>query len=182
MTSAVERYNGGAIFLHWVIALLVIGNLAGGLLHENLLDGQRWVMPLHKATGILILTLSLVRLGWRIAFRPPAPPSDRPQWERMLTTAVHWLFYFMIIAIPLSGWAMSSSAKTPRPISFYGLFEVPFLPVGREINGFAHEAHELLGFALLALIVLHVGAALRHHLVLRDATLARMGLGSAPNG
>lgn len=176
--SATERYNGGAIVLHWLLALLIIGNLAGGLLADSLLEGQRWVFPLHKATGILILALTLVRIGWRFAFRPPSLLPVQSAWQHALTRAVHGLFYVLMIAVPLSGWAMVSSAKVLRPISFYGLFEVPFLPVGREVYDFAYEAHELLGFAMLGLLILHVGAALWHRFALRDATLARMGIGS----
>jgi cytochrome b561 len=168
-----DRYSRVAIALHWTIAVLIILNLVGGLFHDAMPRG--WgVMPLHKATGITVLLLSAARLVWRLTHQPPVASPDLPAWERGLAKAVHWSFYGLMIIVPLTGWAMVSNAETLRPLQWYGLFGIPYLPVSRETAGVAHEAHEILGYLFTGLVVLHVAAALRHHLVLRDSVLVRM--------
>jgi cytochrome b561 len=176
-----DSYDRVAIAFHWVIAVLVIVNLSIGILHESLLEGLG-VMPVHKAIGITVLVLSIGRLAWRLTHRTPPLPEGMSAWERWAAKATHWGFYVLLIILPLSGWAMSSSPQRPRPVDFFGLFDVPVLPVSEAVAGLGHEAHELLGWLMLALVLLHVAAALRHHFILRDATLVRMLGKSAPRG
>lgn len=168
-----ERYNAVARALHWIIAVLIIGNIAGGLLHEPL---ERVVnlMPLHKASGLTVLVLSLARIAWRMTWRAPAQPAGMSPLEVFAAKATHLAFYALMLAMPLTGWIMASAGK--KPLSWFGLFDWPKLPVTREspLYGIAHEGHELLGWLTLALVVLHVGAALRHHFVLKDNVLRRM--------
>lgn len=171
-TVRAERYSRVAIAFHWVIGLLIIFNLVLGIFHDGL--PRDWkVMPVHKAVGITVLVLSLARLGWRFAH--PAPPLEpMPAWQRMAARTSHYLLYFFMIAVPLTGWLMVSGAETRRPLDWFGLFPIPYLPVGRAAGGFGHEAHEILGFAMAGLVIVHILAALRHHLILRDSTLVRM--------
>jgi cytochrome b561 len=172
---AAERYSRGAIAFHWVIAALVLFNLAVGLFHDGL--PREWrLMSLHRAVGLTVLVLTLARLGWRLTNRPPSLVAGAP-WERALALAAHWGFYILLIAMPLTGWAMSSVGRRGNPppeISWFFLFDVPHLPVSSGVAGFSHEAHEILGWLMVALVVVHVAAALRHHLILRDVTLTRM--------
>ena len=176
MRSAVvrtDRYTRGAIAFHWIIAAAILFNLWLGIWHESL--PREWrVMPVHKATGITILVLSVARLAWRLTHRPPPLPATVPGWERAAAKAVHRTFYFLMIAVPLAGWAMSSVGTPPRPLDWYGLFPIPYLPVSAAVGDLGHDAHVILGYALAALVVIHIAAALRHHLLLRDATLVRM--------
>jgi len=169
-----DRYHGVAIWFHWAIALLVLANLALGLLHESLFDGLRWVMPVHKSIGFTVLALTLGRIYWRLTHRPPPHPSGMAAWERVAAGATHFLLYALMLALPLSGWAMVSGTAKRRPLEFFGLFDLPYLPVGQAVGGAARNAHGLLGWVMLALIALHVAAALRHHFLLRDTVLARM--------
>ncbi|MBD3728221.1 MAG: cytochrome b [Sphingomonadales bacterium] len=173
MSAAAIRYNRGARLLHWLIAALVIANLASGLLHDPLEDYVR-LMPSHKAIGMSVLALSLARLAWRFTWRAPAYPEAMTAFERGSAKAVHALFYLLMLAMPLTGWIVSSASK--YPLDWFGLFDIPKLAVtkGSATYGFGHEAHELLGYLFLALVVLHVAAALRHHFVLRDDILRRM--------
>lgn len=159
------RYSGIAILFHWTIAALVLVNLWIGLIGGS--------MPAHKAIGITVLVLTLGRIGWRLGHRPPPLPSGTPGWERMAAHATHLLFYLLLIVLPLSGWAMVSGAKR-NPLDWFGLFPIPYLPIPPSLAHLGHEAHELLGFAMLGLVVLHVAAALRHHFLLRDGVLLRM--------
>jgi cytochrome b561 len=168
---AAERYSMVAVWFHWTIALLVIGNLAIGLLHESLLSDAFWM---HKALGMTVLVLTLGRVAWRIGHRPPDLPDTVHAHERRLAHVVHWALYALMLALPLTGWMMVSGAQTRRPFTWFGLFDLPYLPIGPAAGGFGHEAHEILGWAMLALVVLHIAGALRHHLLLRDETLVRI--------
>lgn len=176
-----DRYSRGAIAFHWVIAALVLFNLFVGLFHESLLEGVR-VMPAHKALGMLVLLLTLARIGWRLAHKPPHFPDAMQAWEKVTAKTVHFILYALLLIMPLTGWLLSSNPERPRPIDWFGLFQIPVLPATPGIAGTAHEAHELLGYLMAALVVIHIAAALRHHFVLRDRVLARMAPALDRNG
>ena len=168
-----DRYTKVAIALHWGIAAIILFNLFLGIGHDAL--PREWkVMPVHKALGIAVLALSVARLAWRLTHRPPPFADGVTRLERAGATAVHALLYALMIVVPLTGWLMVSGAETRRPLTFFWLFDIPYLPVGRAAGAFGHDAHELLGYLMLGLVVLHVAAALWHHLVRRDATLTHM--------
>ncbi len=150
-----RRYGRVAIAFHWTIAALVVANLAIGLLFRS-------ALPAHKAIGITVL-----------AHRPPPLPDHVARWERGAAHTTHWALYLLMILLPLSGWAMVSGGER-RPLTWFGLFDIPYLPVGNATAASAHDAHGVLGWLMLTLVVLHVAAALRHHLILRDSVLLRM--------
>ncbi len=172
---APTRYSRGAIWFHWSIGLLIIANIALVLLHDSFEGMGRTMMGWHKAIGILVLALSLVRIVWRLTHRPPPLPPMR-LWEQALTKLVHFAFYLMMIAIPLSGWLWMSAAMTQRPISFFGLFVVPMLPVGQSkaLSESFSEVHEIMGLLIIALILLHIAGALKHHFFGGTNLLGRM--------
>ena len=130
-------------------------------------------MPVHKAVGITVLVLTLGRIAWRLAHPAPPLPGDLKPWERAAANASHVALYAFMLAMPLTGWAMVSGAKR-RPLEWFGLFDIPYLPVSDALSDIGRQAHELLGWGLIALLIVHVGAALRHHFLLRDNVLARM--------
>ncbi|GGB21990.1 cytochrome b [Sphingomonas metalli] len=168
-TDPVVRYSTVAIWFHWTIAVLVILNLVIGIAHDAI-GG----MALHKPIGLTVLALTAARVAWRLTHRPPPLPGHIRAHERALAHGVHWALYALMIAMPVTGWMMVSGGPVRRPLTWFGLFDVPYLPVGEAGGGFGHEAHELLGWLMLALVVLHIAAALRHRLLLRDRVLARM--------
>ncbi|SFP45868.1 cytochrome b [Sphingomonas rubra] len=168
-TEPAARYSRVAMWFHWTIAALVIVNLVIGIFHDAL-GG----MSIHKAIGLTVLALTAGRVAWRIAHRPPPLPAHTPAWERGAAHATHWALYLLMIAMPVTGWLMVSGGATRRPLTWFGLFDLPYLPVGEAAGGFGHDAHGLLGWLMLALVLLHVAAALRHRLLLRDGILARM--------
>lgn len=171
-----ESYGCVAKALHWVIGLLVVVLLGVGLymtdLERSPIKFQLYGM--HKAFGAVVLGLMLFRLLWRVAISPaPGPVPTHAAWERRLSRAVHYAFYVALIAMPLSGWALSSAAG--YPVSMFGLFSLPDLVGKNESLAEAMgEAHEILGNVLIALIILHVAGALKHHIVDKDGTLRRM--------
>jgi cytochrome b561 len=156
------RYSRVAIWLHWIIALL---NLLIGFYREEFDKPVRAaLMEVHKATGLTILALTFVRLAWRLGHRPPPFDPVMKAWEATVARLVHWLFYLLLAAMPLTGWMIVSTRG--RATSWFGLFDVAPLPFGRgdDIHEFFEEAHEYLAYGMLVLLALHVGGAIKHHL------------------
>lgn len=163
--QAALRYSLGAIWFHWIIAALIGANLVLGFYHESFGKAATpWMMYFHKAIGMSVLALSIARLLWRLGRRPPPPDPALKRWEAMLSSIVHVSFYAAMIALPLSGWLLSSA--TARPTDFFGLFQIAALPVprGGAIHDLLEQLHYLLAITMLALIALHVAGALKHHL------------------
>jgi len=171
-----ERYSRVAVFLHWVMAALILVNLILAVVSANSEGGaHRVVLNLHKSIGFSVLLLSLARLAWRL-YRPPPPMlAGKAAWERPVAGIVHTAFYFMMVLIPFLGWWVSSAAPKRHAINLLG-WEAPFLPVmqGKAFAGAAMAGHKVLGFTMAALLVLHIGAALKHHFIDRDKVLSRM--------
>jgi cytochrome b561 len=180
------RYNAVAMGLHWLIAALILTNIGLAWYFDDLV-GLPKIPPvqLHKSIGITVLILSLARLAWRLASPPPPLPASVEGWARIASALVHGLFYVVMIGMPLSGWALSSASVIIRfkPILLYGLVEWPAIaplahlapgPMKSAHDGFA-AVHESLAWLAYGLITLHVLAALRHLLLLRDGVVGRMG-------
>jgi cytochrome b561 len=181
MTAPPARYSSVAMALHWLIALLVVGNLAGGHLVELFEDsgtaGQATaatLVMLHMSSGVTILALTLVRISWRLGHPPPPLPGYMTVLERRWTGLVHFGFYLLLLALPLTGWAMQSTRRLPEAVPWFGLFSLPPLPLPRSLAGVFHDAHDLLGWLAVVLIGLHIGAVLKHRWFDRDDILARM--------
>lgn len=171
------RYTRGAIAFHWIIAALILLNFGLVWIADGVPKAEKGlIIANHKAIGLTILTLSVLRILWRIAH--PAPPfsTTLKVWEAALARVVHSLFYFLIVAIPLSGWAMSSAASGGKAVGFFGLFDIPGLPFSQNKvqAGIFHEVHEMLALLTLCLLFLHVAGALKHQFFDRDGTLGRM--------
>lgn len=184
MTLPRSGYSRTAIVLHWLMALLLVGNFAGGLLMGNLFDSHDpatrelgpVVAQLHKSLGLTILMLSLLRLGVRLANGVPPLPDHMTSVERLLSKITHWGFYAVMILVPLSGWVMISANPQGAATVWFGLFEWPQLPIAssKDVAGAASETHEILAFMGAGLLVLHIGAALKHQYFDSDDVLARM--------
>jgi cytochrome b561 len=173
MTS--NRYTHTAIALHWLMAFLLLGLFVVGLyMHELPLSPQKLkIYSWHKWAGVSIFLLVLVRLAWRIGHRPPALPALMPVWQQSAAHGLHFLLYLLIIAIPLSGWLMSS-AKGFQTV-WFGVLPLPDL-IGKdkELGKILEEVHSILNFGLVALVIVHAAAALKHHWVDKDDVLTRM--------
>lgn len=171
------RYSHGAIAFHWTIALLIVANF--GLVwsaDEFPKPEAMQIMACHKAIGLTVLALTIGRIVWRLSHRAPEFAATLKPWERTLAKITHWLFYALMLAIPLSGWAMVSAHSGGAPVSWFGLFNIPGLPFekSKDLGEALGEMHEVLAYGMLALLALHVGGALKHHFVNRDGALWRM--------
>ena len=174
-SPAAGGYAPIAKALHWAVAVLAISLIAVGIGREFMPKGptRDFVTMLHKATGIVVLLLMIWRLQWRVMNPPPPPEPGLKRWQVGLSHAAHWSLYAILIAMPLIGWAGSNAAG--RPVSMYGLFDLPaMVSEDKPLRETLFWLHGVLGYAALALIVVHVGAALYHRYVLKDAVLARM--------
>jgi cytochrome b561 len=169
----VLHYNDVARRIHWTIGVLVIVNIILGITHDAL-KGIFPAMPLHQSIGIVVLLLSLFRLSWRISHPAPPLPASVPGWQVFAAHSLHWLFYALMIGMPVSGWIFSSAGK--HPITFFWLFDLPKFAVTKNdpIVGILHEGHVIAGWTWGGLLLLHIGAALHHQFVARDRVLSRM--------
>ncbi len=181
-----ERWGAISQGLHWLVAALVLLLGVVGLVMGELprVPKYFWVYTAHKSLGITVLALVVVRLGWRLYAGAPQAVPGTPGWQQRTANVTHGLLYALVLAMPLSGW-LYDSASGLRPFRWFGLVEMPRLSAPDErLADLSHALHEWGFWLLIALVLLHAGAALYHHLHLRDATLARMlprGWLSSPN-
>ena len=166
-----ERYNGVAMALHWLIAALVLLNIALGLTFANTPAAQTGISQVaqfHKSIGLTVLVLSVLRLIWRLTHK--TPPVTGPLAG--LARAVHLLFYILLIATPLAGWAVVSISPRNIPTSYFHLFTWPHIGLLHDLDIAARRhdistavtIHNGLAFFSLGRIGLHVVAALYHQL------------------
>lgn len=170
-----HAYSVLAIALHWLVFALVVGNwLLGPYMADLPLSPQKLrYFSWHKWIGVTVFLLAVFRLAWRVSYRPPPLPVAMPRWQRHLARASHFALYLLILAIPVSGWLYSSA--TGVPTVYLGWVQLPDL-VGRDkaLAEFLKQVHIVLNTTLLAVVVIHVAAALKHHFVDHDEVLVRM--------
>ena len=177
------RYDAGAIALHWLIALAIAGQLTMGFSMTALRPGsflQFQLYQAHKSVGMTILALSVLRLGWRLMHVPPSLPAAMPIWEQRLARINHAVLYILMLGMPLSGWAVVSASPLNIPTVLYGTVPLPHLPIlstlsnKKAVEPVLEGIHEAGAWILIALLVGHIAAAWRHHVLLRDDVLIRM--------
>ncbi|MBA4801090.1 MAG: cytochrome b [Euryhalocaulis sp.] len=182
--TGTRRYNAVAMTLHWLIAIAIIGMIFFGWWAGDLPNSTQKLnyFQIHKSVGLTILVLSVARLIWRLTHKTPPYPEQMKAWEKTAATAVHWAFYVLIIAMPLAGWLMVSSSPLGIPTRFFFLFEWPHLPIlpglprdtKETLDAVFENVHSKMAWVILALLALHVGAALKHQFVERIDLLQRM--------
>jgi cytochrome b561 len=180
--SAPPSYSAVAKTLHWLIALAIIGMLALGWIMTSQPNGPAKfsLFQWHKSIGITILLLSLVRLGWRLTHQVPRLPGSMPRWEKYAANVTHVIFYVLIIGMPLTGWIIVSTSSLNIPTILYGFIPWPSLPIlptldnKRDIGHAFGAIHGFLAYFVVGLLLLHIGAALKHHFMTRDDILLRM--------
>jgi cytochrome b561 len=173
--TAATRYTGTAISLHWLVTFLILAAFPLGLTMGDLALSpfKLKLISYHKWLGVTLFLLAAARLAWRATHTPPPLPAAMPTWQQYAAHGLHHLLYVLLFAIPLSGWLMSS-AKGFQTV-YLGVLPLPDL-IGKDkaLGDVLKEIHRLLNYGMLALVIAHVGAALKHHFIDRDGILARM--------
>ena len=175
MAEPRNRYSIVSLVFHWGLAVLILTQILLITAHDAT-EGplSREFVQIHKAVGLTILVLTLARIGWRMA-NPAIPlPAAMARWDKIAARTTHVLFYVLLIALPMSGWAASSAGG--RAIEWFGLFQWPLLPVerSRELARSLMGLHGAAVKLLYVLLALHVLAALKHQFINRDNVLHRM--------
>lgn len=172
--SVAWRYSTPAIVLHWVLAALIVFMAALGwwmMTVEHEPGGEQWI-ALHKSIGLIVFTLVLLRLLWRLFHKPAPLPAGLPRWQVLLSHVTQVLLYGVMVVLPFTG--ILGSAYSRLGLAFFGLplhlVAAPDRPTAKQF----FELHETLVWVLLALVVLHVLGGLKHLLVDRDEVFARM--------
>ena len=170
-----KRYTSTAIFLHWLMALGIIGTLALGLYMQDLpiSPNKLQLYAWHKWAGMTLLMLAIIRLAWRMSHPAPELPSDMGLLARFAAHTGHWVLYALMIAIPISGWLMSSAQGFP--VVWFGILPLPNLvATNTELGAVFTQVHIVLNYILIASILGHAGAALHHHFIKKDTVMKRI--------
>lgn len=187
-STEAARYTKVAVWLHWLMALAIIVQLAGGIWMVDAIkvdESKQLAYQMyqwHKAVGLILLALTVVRIFWRLTHRPPALPGTMKRLDKALAHGAHMVLYGLMLAIPLLGWAMVSTSPYGLPTVIFGLFEWPHLGFLSDIadkvawSEWFEESHELLAKLMMFLLLGHIVAALKHQFIVKDGLLARMKL------
>ena len=173
-----RHYGLIAIFLHWAIALVLLGLVVLGLYMVQLPDVgfdqvKITLILVHKDVGMATLGAVLLRLGWRVGNALPALVDGLPDWQQVTARFVHLLLYALMLVLPLTGWLMSSAGG--YPVTLFGRFAMPdLIGINEQLFHFYIELHRWLAYALIVVAGIHAAAALRHHFLMKDDTLNRM--------
>ena len=173
------HYTKTAKGLHWLMAVLFFGMLGLGFYMQGLplspdkLKLYSW----HKWVGVTVILLALFRIAWRVTHQPPALPSSMPRLMQIAAHAGHHMLYMLMFLIPLSGWLMSS-AKGFQTV-WFGILPIPDLIEKNKLLGdLLQTVHVSLNYLFIAVLIGHIGAALKHHFIDKDDILTRMLPGS----
>jgi cytochrome b561 len=175
------RYTRMAIVLHWLIALLVIGQFAWGWwmlgIPKQPVGPRVDAFNLHKSIGMTILALMLVRLGWRLGHRPP-PLPPMASWQAAAARTTHWVLYAALVVQPLCGYL--GSEFSGYPVKYFGMTLPTWAGKNVALKDFLSGVHLATSWVIAGAVLLHVGGALKHAVIERDGLLARMGVGRWP--
>ncbi|MBI5918806.1 MAG: cytochrome b [Nitrosomonadales bacterium] len=173
--SKPTRYTRTAMTLHWLMALLIFAAFPLGVyMHELPLSPTKLQLySYHKWIGVTLLGLIVLRIVWRLRHAPPPLPEQMPDWQKRASAATHHLLYLLLVAVPMSGWLMSS-AKGFQTV-WLGVLPLPDLvEKNKELGVALAELHEGLNIVLLVLVALHLAAVVKHQFIDRDDILSRM--------
>jgi len=174
--SPAHRYSGVAMLLHWLIAALIVWGFAIGWVMTDIpgfTPTKLRYFSWHKWIGVTVLALVLVRILWRATHAAPGLPSSTHAWEQRAAHAGHAALYALMLAIPVTGYLYSSAAGIQ--VVYLGIWPLPVI-IGPDnaLKAVLRTVHVALDYALLAVVVLHVLAVVKHHLLDRQNILARM--------
>ena len=181
LRNTTTAWGAVARSFHWVLAALVIFSIAYGwwMTHLAARAGRLSFYALHSSIGYDLLFLLVLRLAWRAIDATPRMPQDTLHWERTAAHVSHILLYVLTLAVCITGWLMLGAFSRPVAATLFGLFPVTTITTpDRPLHDLLEEIHRILSYALLALILVHVAAALRHHFIKKNDILRRMWRGA----
>jgi cytochrome b561 len=189
MMMPTRRYTSVAMLFHWLVAVLIILNIAIAWTVDYFPESfERPFIDTHKSIGITVLGLAILRLLWRFANPPPPLPAGYARWERLSAHTAHWILYLLIFALPLTGWIHDSAWKgaPTHPLNLF--WSIPWFRLGfishqdpatkEQIHSLFSQIHTSLGYVLVAMVAVHVAGAIKHQFLDRERELQRMLPGS----
>lgn len=177
MSVESPRYSLPHRVIHWIMAVAILIAIPGGVIMGKLPPGQMQnnVYDLHKSLGVLVLVLALIRIALKRRDGVPAPATGVEPWQTMAATSVHHALYALMVIVPVLGFVANSFYGAAIP--FFWLFTIPtFTPHNEEIAGAIFSMHTALAILFGILLAVHIGAALYHRFIRKDAVFARMSL------
>ncbi|MGC1181602.1 cytochrome b [Legionella sp.] len=176
LRNTTKSFGSLAKLFHWLIVILICTQFyliwGQDLFPQKSLIRIQYIL-LHKSFGVTLFILGVLFIVWRTINLKPEAPEPQPHWKHIVAKIVHHSLLTLIILMPILGYLMSTADG--RTVSFFGLFTLPNLITKNEnLSTFFFQVHETLAYVLLALISLHVAAALHHHFILKDRVLKRM--------
>jgi len=181
LRNTVRDWGTVSRVLHWISALVLLGMLADGwwMTHLVAREGRLAQYGLHAMAGVYFGLLLALRLAWRSSEVTPAYPIESSPWQQAAARIAHVGLYLLMLAVVVSGWLQWSAFARRSEVLLLGVVKVPFVfaEPNRQIAKTFESAHELLAYGLLALALIHIGAALWHHFVKRNDVLSRMAGG-----
>ena len=176
ISAARPGYDGTAKFLHWAVLALLVAQfiIAWTMPHIGRNTKPDTLINLHLSFGVVVLAVAVARLGWRMTHREPQPLAGIPPWQMRSARVIHWLLYVLLFVVPILGWI--SASWRGFPVVLFGLVELPKVMATRLPGwNWTGDVHGILAnYAMLALVGLHVAAALYHYIVRKDGVLQRM--------
>jgi cytochrome b561 len=174
--KSLQRYTKTAMSLHWLTALLIVSAFIMGLVMTSIpgfSPAKLRYFSWHKWLGVTVFAIAVLRVLWRVLHKPPPHPAHMPAWQNHAADAVHMLLYFLIFAVPISGYLYTLSAGVP--VVYLGVWPMPVIMAPNpEWKPVFRAVHYWLDMTMAALVFAHAGAALKHHFIDRDTVLKRM--------
>lgn len=171
--------------LHWLTALLILTAIPLGLIANGIaatpetITQKAQLFSLHKTLGVAAFVIGLARVFWALTQSHPAPLHPQRRIELTVAQIVHWMLYLSLVMVPLTGWVHHAALDGFAPILWPFGQGLPFVPKSESVAALAGGAHWVFTKLLAASVILHIAGALKHHVIDRDATLARMAFGTA---
>ncbi|OZM76758.1 cytochrome b [Pseudonocardia sp. MH-G8] len=168
-----ERFTVFARLMHWIMAVMTLAMIFIGVIMVTSVSHRDLLLAIHRPLGTAILVFVVVRFGYRLFHRPPPHPPTMHPWDRLAATASEYLFYALLFAQPLVGWALLSAAGTPI-VLFDGVRLPAIAPHSTTVYAVLRDAHTVLAYLLFLVFVAHLCGVLFHSMILRDGVLDRM--------
>jgi cytochrome b561 len=176
LQDPIRRYSNVAVTFHWLIVVLLLTQLwLGFTFHRFLEPGplRSEFLTWHKTVGATILVLTLIRLAYRLRNPPPPYPAEMPSWRRQAAVWSHRLLYFLTIVVPLTGLIAVSDRGPTTPL--VGGIPLPTVPgIDKATSEMSGDLHMILVWSTIALVVLHIAAALYEQFGARVSVAGRM--------